>query len=63
MTTLNILSTEVFVSHDDSPLTPLGRTRLTVRIVEDHWPVRRGAERFQVSPATASKRASRYPQG
>jgi len=34
-----------------------------VLIVEQGWPVRRVAERFQVSPATASKWAHRYRAG
>jgi len=32
-------------------------------IVVEHWPVRRAAERFQVSPATASKWAARLRAG
>jgi transposase InsO family protein len=32
-------------------------------IVEKGWPVRRAAERFQVSPATAAKWAARYRRG
>lgn len=48
------------MSHANAPLTPIGRQRLAVLIVDDGWPIRRAAERFQVSPATASKWAARY---
>lgn len=51
------------MTHANAPLTPTGRTRLARAIVEDGWPVRRAAERFQVSPATASRWAARYRQG
>jgi transposase InsO family protein len=44
-------------------LTPVGRLRLAKLIVDDGWTVRRAAERFQCSPATASKWAGRYRQG
>lgn len=51
------------MTHANAPLTPEGRRRLAVLIVEDRWSVRRAAERFQVSPATASKWARRYRAG
>ena len=51
------------MTHANAPLTPEGRRRLAVLIVEDGWPVRRAAERFQVSPATASRWAHRYRDG
>jgi transposase InsO family protein len=51
------------VTHANAPLTPEGRRRLAVLIVEGGWPVRRAAERFQVSPATASRWARRYRAG
>jgi len=51
------------MSHPNAPLTPEGRRRLAVLIVEDGWTIRRAAERFQVSPATASKWAKRYRSG
>src|SRR5690625_4583346 len=51
------------MSHPNAPLTPEGRRRLAVLIVEDGWTIRRAAERFQVSPATASKWARRYRAG
>jgi len=48
------------MSHANAPLTPKGRRRLASLIIDNHWPIRRAAERFQVSPATASKWAARY---
>ena len=51
------------MSHPNAPLTPEGRRRLAVLIVEDGWTIRRAAERLQVSPATASKWARRYRAG
>jgi transposase InsO family protein len=44
-------------------LTPLGRLRLASLIVVDGWSVRRAAERFQCSPATAAKWATRLRAG
>jgi transposase InsO family protein len=44
-------------------LTPIGRQRLAELIVVHGWTVRRAAERLQVSPATASKWASRLRAG
>jgi len=41
-------------------LSELGRLRLARCVVEDGWPLRRAAERFQVSPTTASRWAGRY---
>ena len=46
--------------HRNAPLTETGRLRLARCIVEDAWPVRRAAERFQVSPTTAARWAARY---
>ena len=54
---------EVFMSHANAPLTPIGRKRLAALIIDDGWSIRRASERFQVSPATASKWASRYRAG
>jgi transposase InsO family protein len=51
------------MTHANAPLTPLGRRRLAQLIVDKRWSVRRAAERFQVSPATASKWAGRYRAG
>ena len=49
--------------HPNAPLTPEGRRRLAKLIVEQGWTVRRAAERFQCSPATASRWATRYQDG
>ncbi|WP_426566167.1 IS481 family transposase [Angustibacter sp. McL0619] len=51
------------MTHANAPLTPEGRRRLAVLIVEQGWTVRRAAERLQVSPATAAKWARRYRDG
>lgn len=51
------------MSHANALLTPKGRLNLAVLVVERGWPIRRAAERFQCSPATASKWAARYRQG
>jgi len=45
-----------------TPLTPTGRLRLARCVVDDGWPVRRAAERFQVSHTTAARWAGRYRQ-
>ncbi|MFC8538401.1 leucine zipper domain-containing protein, partial [Streptomyces sp. NPDC057249] len=46
--------------HRNAPLTETGRLRLARCVVEDGWPLRRAAERFQVSPITAQRWAHRY---
>ncbi|WP_030596063.1 IS481 family transposase, partial [Streptomyces anulatus] len=46
--------------HRNAPLTETGRLRLARCVVEDGWPLRRAAERFQVSPTTAQRWALRY---
>jgi hypothetical protein len=46
--------------HRNAPLTPLGRERLARCVVEDHWSLRRAAERFQVSVGTADRWAARF---
>jgi transposase len=46
--------------HANAPLTELGRLRLARCVVDDGWPLRRAAERFQVSPVTAKRWADRY---
>ena len=46
--------------HRNAPLTETGRLRLARCVVEDGWPVRRAAERFQVSHTTAARWARRY---
>jgi transposase InsO family protein len=48
------------MSHANALLTPRGRLLLARCVVEDGWPLRRAAERFQVSPTTASRWAGRY---
>jgi transposase InsO family protein len=51
------------MTHANAPLTPTGRRRLAEAIVLERWTVQRAAERFQVSPATATKWAARYRAG
>ena len=51
------------MTHANAPLTPEGRRRLARLVVEEGWPVRRAAERFQVSPATVSRCVGRYRAG
>ncbi|GHE46095.1 hypothetical protein GCM10017771_66790 [Streptomyces capitiformicae] len=46
--------------HRNAPLTETGRLRLARCIVDDNWPLRRAAERFQVSVTTAQRWANRY---
>lgn len=46
--------------HRNAPLTETGRLRLARCVVDDGWPLRRAAERFQVSPTTAQRWAVRY---
>ena len=48
------------MSHANAILTPKGRLRLAKCIVDEGWPLRRAAERFQVSVTTASRWAGRY---
>ncbi|GAA2022155.1 hypothetical protein GCM10009839_19290 [Catenulispora yoronensis] len=48
------------MTHANAPLAPTGRERLARLIVEDGWPLRRAAERFQVSPTTAKRWADRW---
>ena len=48
------------MTHANAPLTPAGRLRLARCVVDEGWPLRRAAERFQVSPTTAARWASRY---
>lgn len=51
------------MSHANASLTPRGRLRLASAIVDDGWSLRRAAERFQCSVATAKKWADRYRAG
>jgi transposase len=46
---------EALVVHRNAPLTETGRLRLARCVVDDGWPLRRAAERFQVSPTTAAR--------
>ncbi|GLY84703.1 hypothetical protein Airi02_026320 [Actinoallomurus iriomotensis] len=48
--------------HRNAPLSETGRLRLARCVVDDGWPLRRAAERFQVSPTTAKRWADRYRQ-
>lgn len=63
VTTLNICTTEAFVTHANAPLTPEGRRRLAVLVIEQGWSLRRAAERFQCSPATAKRWVDRFRAG
>lgn len=48
------------MSRSNAILAPKGRLMLAQCVVDDRWPLRRAAERFQVSVTTASRWASRY---
>jgi transposase InsO family protein len=48
------------VPHANAPLTELGRLRLARGVVDDGWPLRRAADRFQVAVTTAKRWADRY---
>ena len=48
--------------HRNAPLTELGRLRLARCVVDDGWPLRPAADRFQVSISTAQRWAQRYRQ-
>ena len=45
--------------HANATLTPKGRLALARCVVDDRWSLRRAAERFQTSPQTASRWATR----
>ncbi len=51
------------MTHANAPFAPAGRLRLARLVVDQGWSVRRAAERFQCSPATAAKWAARYRAG
>ncbi|MFC5501290.1 IS481 family transposase [Lysinimonas soli] len=51
------------MTHVNAPFAPEGRLRLARLIVDQGWSARRAAERFQCSPATASKWAARFRAG
>ncbi len=48
------------MSHRNAPLTETGRLRLARCVVDQGWPLRRAAERFQVSVSCAARWAGRY---
>ena len=48
------------MTHAMSPLSETGRLRLARCVVEQRWPLRRAAERFNVSVTTARRWAERY---
>jgi transposase-like protein len=62
ITTICTSTQEVLVVHRNAPLSETGRLRLARCVVEDGWPLRRAAERFQVSHSTADRWARRYRQ-
>ena len=51
------------MTHANAPFTSEGRRRLASLIVDAGWSLRRAAERFQCSPATAKRWADRYRMG
>jgi hypothetical protein len=53
-------ATEILVSHRNAPLSPTGRLRLARCVVDERWPLRRAAERFQVSVPTTKRWADWY---
>jgi transposase InsO family protein len=62
ITTISTSTREVLVVHRNAPLSETGRLRLARCVVDDGWPLRRAAERFQVSHTTAARWAARYRQ-
>ena len=48
------------MTHANAPLTPTGGLCLAQCFVDEGWPLRRAAERFQVSVSTAQRWAGRY---
>ncbi|GAF51393.1 putative transposase [Rhodococcus wratislaviensis NBRC 100605] len=46
--------------HRNAPLSETGRLRLAQCVVDDGWPLRRAAERFQVAVTTAARWSARY---
>jgi len=49
-----------YVTHANADLTPRARGKLARLVIEQDWTLRRAAERFQCSPATAKKWVDRY---
>ena len=48
------------MSHGNAFMTERGRLALARCVVDDRWPLRRAAERFNCSPSTAKRWADRY---
>ena len=48
------------MSHANAALTPKARLKIARLIVDDHWPIARAAERYDVSWPTAKRWADRY---
>ncbi|MFC4563988.1 IS481 family transposase, partial [Nocardiopsis mangrovi] len=46
-------------THANARLTPAGRLALARCVVDDGWPLRRAADRFQTSVSTARRWAGR----
>jgi transposase InsO family protein len=57
---IRISQPEAFVSHANAQLTPAGRLRLAQLVVDQKWPLRRAAERWNCSVTTAKRWADRY---
>jgi transposase InsO family protein len=62
ITTSTPITQEALVVHRNAPLSETGRLRLARCVVDNGWPLRRAAERFQVSHTTAARWAGRYRQ-
>ena len=54
------IAQEALVSHRNASLTETGRLRLARCVVDDGWPVRQAAQRFQVSVSTVKRWVDRY---
>ncbi len=53
---------EAFMLHRNAALTPRARLRLARLIIEEHWPIARAAQRYDVSWRTAKRWAQRYTE-
>lgn len=51
---------KALMPHRNAPPTEPGRLRLARCVVEDGWPLRRAAERFQVAVTTARRWTNRH---
>lgn len=58
----SVVRQKALMPHRAAPPAETGRLLLARCVVDDGWPLRRAAERFQVSPATAKRWADRYRQ-